>query len=397
MGIVINHIISPYSFVMGVLWFNAFVLLGLLMRKLKFPIRFSSVPLMLLLVLSVLRMFIVIDMPGNFVVFSETLYPAIVNLMRHEIVSLQVFGVPINVVNVFICVWVLVAIWLTTRFFYDYIVKFRPIINMLRGTNAKRDKYAEALLAEEIGLDKDFRVFRNSSINMPLATATKPYIILPNVELSPDELRVILLHEWKHIRDKDYLTGIVVNIICFVFWWNPVVYILRSNFSFAKELKCDKFAVTSKEDFHHFLSGLLLLDEEEKRKRNKRMEYVGANTLVSNDSELEDRLKVLALHGVSRGKRALANVCYLIVIIALFLASYTFIVVPTFFKPPDIYATIDNFIWEYSDCGDVFRAEENFIMDNGDGTFSLYLEGNFVTYLYETHESFMWLTIRERR
>jgi len=396
MGIIVHHYISPYSFVMGVLWFNAFVLLGLLMRKLKHPIKFSVVPLLLLMILSVLRMFIVITLPDaiTLLVLSETIYPAIVNLMRHEIVSWQIFGLPINAITVFICVWIVGAVGLTARFFYYYIVAFRPIMDMLKSTDAERDKDAESLLAAEIGEDKFFRVFRNNAINVPLAAATKPYIFLPNVELSPDELRVILLHEWGHIRDKDYLTGIVVNVICFVFWWNPIVYILRWNFSFAKELKCDKLAVTGEDDFQHFLSGLMLLGEEKKRKRNKRMRYTGVSALVSNERELDDRLEVLALQGDSRNKRTLTNVCYAIAIFVLFLVSYTFIILPAFWESPYIYVTTDDFDWEYSECGDVFRPEENFIIDNSDGTFSLYIEGQFVMYLEDTHESFMWLPIR---
>jgi beta-lactamase regulating signal transducer with metallopeptidase domain len=366
------------------------------MRKLKHPIKFSAVPLLLLTILSILRMFVVIDMPSTVFILSDTVYPAIVNLMRHEIVSWQIFSLPINAITVFICAWIVGAIGLTARFFYYYAQTFRPIRDMLKGTDAERDKYAEGLLAAEIGEDKVFRVFRNSLINIPLAKATKPHIFLPNIELSTDELRVLLLHEWGHIRDKDYLTGIAVNVICFVFWWNPVVYILRWNFSFAKELKCDKIAVTSEDDFHHFLSGLLLLDEAEKRKANKKMNYTGVSTLANNASELEDRLEVLALQGDSRSKRILTNVCYSVAIIALFLASYTFIVLPAFWESSDICITTDDFTWEYRECGDVFRPGENFIIDNDDGTFSLYLDGQFVMYADDTLEMFNWLPIRAR-
>ena len=102
MGIVVHHYVSLYSFIMGAIWFNVFVLLSVLMRKLKFPVKFSAIPLLFLLALSILRMFIIIDMPGAIVVFSERLYPAIVYVVRYEIVSL--FGFSINAVRIFICV-----------------------------------------------------------------------------------------------------------------------------------------------------------------------------------------------------------------------------------------------------------------------------------------------------
>ena len=392
MGVVIHHYISLYSFVMGVFWFNVFVILGLLMRKLKFPIKFSVIPLLLLLALSVLRMFIVIDIPVAVVVFSETFYPALVSFLRREIAPNIVLGLPINVVNIFVCVWIIVAVWLIARYFYDYIIKFRPIMNWLN--SYERDEYAESLLADIIGSNGKFCVFRNGCLNTAVATAFRPYIILPKVEFTDDELRVILLHEWKHIQDKDYLIGIIVNVICFVFWWNPLVYILRKNFRFAQELKCDQFAVAKKKDFKHYLKGLLLL--ERPNKTDAQIENVMVNTFISGDDGLSDRLEVLAMQGESRSKRMLSNVCYSAVIISLFVASYMFTILPAFRESPYELVTTEILIEACSEYGGVFRAVENYVIDNGDGTFSLYIDGQFVKYMSGAGEFFDFLPVRKR-
>jgi len=379
---------------MGVLWFSAFVLLGLLMRKLKFPIKFSVVPLLLLLVLSILRMFVAIDLPWAVVIFSEIIYPTIINLARHDILHYQVFGIPINVATIFIFVWIVVALCLITKYLYDYIVKFRHIMNWLG--SSKRDEYAESLLISEVGANKKLRVFRNKCLGTAVTTDFRPYIILPEVEFSSDELRVILLHEWKHIRDKDYLTKIIINLICFVFWWNPLLYVLRKNFHFAKELKCDQFAVTTDNDFNHFLEGLLVLDTERKRKKEKFVKLEGFNALAGSVSILEERLKVLALKGESRVKRIFASVCYSITIVVLFLASYMFMIVPMFWEATDVNVIAENLMEDYLETGGIFRAEENFIVDNGDGTFSLYIEGQFMMFVEDTHDFFEWLPVRIR-
>lgn len=303
---------------MGLLWFNAFIFLGALMRRIKSPIKFSVVPLLLLLILSVLRMIIAIEIHGAKVIFSETFYPAIISFLRYEIVSYRVFGLPINAISVFVVIWITGTVWLSARYAYVYISRFYPSINWLE--SCKRDKHAESLLTDIIGSDKHFHVYRNGCLSTAIVTAFKPYIVLPEIDFSDDELRVILLHEWKHIQDKDYLTGIIVNVICFVFWWNPAIRILRKNFRFA------------------------------------------------GDDGLPDRLKVLALRGESRRKRILTNVGYSIVIFALFIASYMFIVFPAFWIPQDV-PLAEDFMGEYSESGEIFMAEENFFIDNGDGTF----------------------------
>ena len=197
MAIVYHHFISLYSFVMGLLWFNAFVILGLVLRKLKYPVRYSVVPLLLLLILSVLRMFLPIVAPGTIVILSEAIYPAIVTVLRHEIIPYDIFRFPINTINIFIGVWFAGTVFLTARYANRYIGRFNPLMRWLKSYD--RDIYAESLLAEIIGKDKNFHVYRNKCFTTAFALAFKPYIILPEVEFSPDELRVILLHEWKHI------------------------------------------------------------------------------------------------------------------------------------------------------------------------------------------------------
>ena len=394
MGIYIHSYVSLYSFIMGVLWFNVFVLLGLLTRKLKFPIKFSVVPLLLLLVLSVLRMFIAIEFPGTIIILSETIYPAIVSLLRYEIISHHVFGIPINVVNMFILIWIAVAVYLISKYLYLYIGRHSSIIYLFE--RCERDEHAESLLAEMIGTDKYFRVYRNGCFRTAAATAVKPYIILPKFEFPPNELKAILLHEWKHIQDKDYLTELIVNIISFVFWWNPLAYILRKNFYFVQELKCDRFAVSKNKSFKHFLSALLMLDKVEKENDTKRMKHDGVNTLVSSGDELVDRLNVLALRGESRSRRILTNACYSIVIFALFIASYTFTILPIFWDSPYIPESTETLEEMFVEHWSVFIPTEAFIVDNGDGTFSLFIDGQYIESRSSVGESWEFIPIRKR-
>jgi beta-lactamase regulating signal transducer with metallopeptidase domain len=393
MGITFHNYLSPYSFMMGVLWFNAFVCLGIVMRKLKYPIKFSVIPLLLLLVLSVMRMFVAIDMPGATVVLSERIYPAVIGFARIEILSLRVFGLPINVAGTLICVWITGIFYFSIRYFYSYISNFRPVMKLFVKYN--RDEYAESLLRDIIGSDKHFHVYRNKCFNAAIATALKPYIILPDVEFSPDELRVILLHEWKHIQDKDYLTSIIMNIICFVFWWNPMVYVLKRNFVFVQELKSDQFAVSDNKDFKHYLKGLRILNNV--KKNDAKMECEQANTFIGNDGDgIEDRLNVLALKGDSRKKRILTNLCYSIVIFALFIVSYMFTIHPAFWDAYDVSVPIEDFTEEYTESGGIFKAGENFLIDNGDGTFSLYIDGQFAIHVNDTDDIINWIPIYKK-
>ncbi|MCL1862564.1 MAG: M56 family metallopeptidase [Defluviitaleaceae bacterium] len=358
------------------------------MRKLKFPIKFSVAPLLLLLVFSIMRMFVAVTIPDTVVVFSETLYPAIVNVLMREFFS-------ISILHVLVCAWVMGTVWLSARYFYKYISNFRPILNRLG--SYERDEYAESLLADIIGSDKHFCVFRNGGFRTAAATAFRPHIILPKVEFSPDELRVVLLHEWKHIQDKDYLTDMVVDVICCVFWWNPLVYVLRSNFRFVTELKSDQFAVSNKTDFRHYLMGLQLLDGTKNNEATEEGLECGAIKALTRDGDgLADRLRILAMRGESRSKMLLTNICYSILIVALFIGSYMFLVVPMHWESSYIPVSAYDFTEEYSEGGGIFRVEEHFLVDNENGTFSLYIDGIFVMYVDYDSDFVNWTPIRGR-
>jgi len=392
MGATMYHLISPHSFLMGVLWFSTFILLGLLMRKLKFLVKLSVVPLFLLLVLSVLRMLIVIERPNSIVILSNTIYPAIVNFARHELTSFQIVGVSVNGFNLFVCVWIIVTIALVAR----HVVRFnraRPVVRWIG--KLPRDKYAESILKEIIGADKNVHIFRVSSVAMPFTTAFKPYIILPKIDLSDDELRIILLHEWGHIKDKDILTRYIVDIICYIFWWNPLVYLFRKNFSFVGELKNDMYAVSNNKDFDHYLDSLRqLFLYREKMKRPA--EDVDTDKFAGINLEDIERMQILALRNRTSTKGTIANVLSSAVIAILFVASYMFLIQPAFWESPDVSNISECFMNEYNEDGGIFRSEENLIVDNEDGTFSLYIGGVFVGYATEIPEHFYFFPIRTR-
>lgn len=337
-----------------------------------------------------MRMFVVINVPFTTVFFSEKVYPAVVNALRFELVP------SITISCVLLFVWGAGAVWLTARYLYDYIGKYR---NLMRWwVTFPRDAHAESLLAEIIGTDKHFRIYRGAAFRTAAATAFKPYIILPNVEIPDDELRVILLHEWKHIQDKDYVADIIIHLISFIFWWNPLVYILKRNCTFARELKCDSYAVPNQQDFHHLLDGLVKLNNAEMEKMKPR-DLIGVNTLIGKKAEFVDRLTVLGMRWEkSRRKwRFATNIGFSALFTALFFASYMFTVLPAHWDSP-YDARCTEYILEVcrEDSENIFQAIEIYVIDNSDGTFSHYIDGMFIMYVDADSDFLEWVEVRTR-
>jgi len=199
--------------------------------------------------------------------------------------------------------------------------------------------------------------------------------VAKGVDFTQDELRTILKHEWQHIRSKDYLITYFVHLLCCIFWWNPFVYVLKSNVFFAQEVGCDHFTIVTSKDLKYFTNALLRIYKKPLEDNST----ILGNAFVSLKNSDIDRYELLALRfsGKPRKKRVLAHVCFYIVIGALFVSSYLFVVLPVFgesnFEHVDIGKPIDCTYREKA-----YRAEETFIIDNGDGTFSFYIDGQHI-------------------
>lgn len=92
-------------------------------------------------------------------------------------------------------------------------------------------------------------------------------ILLPRQDYTQQELHYILLHEHAHFDRHDHLIKMLVQIVCCIFWWNPLAYLLRREISQMLELRCDK-AVTQNltpEEKEEYLSVLLKLVKDSRR------------------------------------------------------------------------------------------------------------------------------------
>ena len=86
-------------------------------------------------------------------------------------------------------------------------------------------------------------VVSNTAHTPMLIGLLRPVIALPDVDLSEEELEVILTHEMVHYRRKDLWLKSVALFANAVHWFNPTVYIFCRQLSIICELSCDEKVV----------------------------------------------------------------------------------------------------------------------------------------------------------
>lgn len=92
----------------------------------------------------------------------------------------------------------------------------------------------------ETGVVTEVSAYKCQFITSPLLLGLrKPKILLPNIELSPEELSMIIRHELIHFREKDILAKFIILLATALHWYNPIIWLSSKAVSLQCEISCD--------------------------------------------------------------------------------------------------------------------------------------------------------------
>jgi beta-lactamase regulating signal transducer with metallopeptidase domain len=103
-------------------------------------------------------------------------------------------------------------------------------------------------LATECGLENRVELRRSSQCRVPLTWGLwRPIVVLPDAALAwPQErLAATLRHEFGHIRRQDCLTLLLAQVVCALYWMNPLVWLATRQLRMAQEQACDDLVLRS--------------------------------------------------------------------------------------------------------------------------------------------------------
>lgn len=103
-------------------------------------------------------------------------------------------------------------------------------------------------LAAECGLENRVELRRSSQCRVPLVWGLwRPIVVLPDAALAwPQErLTATLRHEFGHIRRQDCLTLLLAQVVCALYWMNPLVWLATRQLRMAQEQACDDLVLRS--------------------------------------------------------------------------------------------------------------------------------------------------------
>lgn len=145
-------------------------------------------------------------------------------------------------------VWhILLGIWglgisvLLGQFLFD-LVRVRQASRRAHASPRWKPALLAQTLVQELGIRRSVRVLRSPEVAMPMTWGLwRPTILLPNIaeQWSQERLRVVLVHELAHIKNRDFLTHLIAQVVAACYWFNPLVWVARRHLRMAQEKASD--------------------------------------------------------------------------------------------------------------------------------------------------------------
>lgn len=186
---------------------------------------------MILSVFCFLRLIFPIEFPGMQRVIEDP-YLFSHFMHRYSILELEHQGV---LQKLLYALWFFGVLLMAAHFIWQY----RKIKREIERARYRDGGRAEGILWE-IAPDCSIPIWYTACIAQPfLKGPIACAIYLPKKEYTDGELRHILLHEALHWRRRDAWKKCLINALVVIFWWNPLLYVVRLEVFRMLELRCD--------------------------------------------------------------------------------------------------------------------------------------------------------------
>ncbi|MCR4695603.1 MAG: M56 family metallopeptidase [Pseudobutyrivibrio sp.] len=325
--------VTEFSIVSTIIWSSIIIVaMSLLRTKYRFVNICGASGMVLLYLFCGIRMLVPIDFPWT-VCFNS---PVIYNKL-HECLNIEII---INNFHFYIkdlLTWAW-AVGIIIGFI-ELLIEYDSFDRKIKKLNKSLDiKLTEAikLLQEKQG-GKNYnkiRVYRSGDVNSPFGCGIiDKKIFIPNRDYSELNINNILLHEYMHHKNGDIKIKLLVNVLCVLYWWNPLVYMLKYNMESYFEMRCDLEVVNNMDNsaIADYLQ-TIVSEVSYAAQLEKNSAIVG---MLGKKSEvgLKERFRAIELATEQQPVKVWRNIT-LILTIFVFAISYSFILLPGY--PPKV-------------------------------------------------------------
>lgn len=322
-------------------------------------IQFSLIGILIILI----RMAIPLNFPFTYTIYSYQILP---RLIQFSIITIN--GTDLQIGMCILILWFTVAAILIIKLFIQYF-RFHRYLTQFYIENCCEWAFLFDILKKHYA-----KPVKIAIIPEPLSPAITglfhPTLILPDIKnLSLNELDYICQHEIAHYKKHHVWMGLLMEFVCKIHWWNPLILYLKKEFALFLELSNDFFLIQSSSAFNITNYAELIVKTAKNVQANKQLiPSTFMNFAVNTPSVLTTRINFILNQGCSEENRRKKSyffnrfiICFAIFLSIFFVPEASFREI-TSAEPDEIEITEDNaYIIEQNNVYSLYVDGEHFI------------------------------------
>lgn len=370
-------VISFASLITVLIVFNiAIVFLWLLLKNHKIIVQIRISILLIGILLVLVRLLIPFEFQFQQTIGDKYILPKLFSFFYIPIANALPFK--LYIYHVCLSIWLIGTIFFSCRLTYCYI-KFTKRIEQESCIPDKRITKLMNNIKYKNKKSKPFRIIKTNLVSVPLLFGLfKPKILLPNIDLSDNELYYILLHETTHYYNFDLLTKVLIEFVSILYWWNPLIYILRPEIDKILEIRADE--VVTK--WFNETQKLQYLECLLKVAKGTFPTHVNSFSVPFDSREASTLFQRFHIVLNNNPRKSKISCCLLFTIISLIIILSSFFVI----EPYSIQSDVQKQTVELT-------AENSYLIYNPKEGYDLYVNNQYFGTVAEIRESFSKLPI----
>lgn len=341
------------------------VLLKLVFRNNNVVLRMDIRFLLACMLLILFRMFVPIESPiiNNIPIYK--FYPDVYVFLR-DVTIVNLFGLQISTLELIKLIWIIGAIIALAILAKSY-MGLKWSVNRCPQLEDERICRIASKVNEEYGKKFSFKLVREEAASIPFVCGIiKPVIVMPELEFSDKEVYFILKHEMLHYYRGDTLIKVLCEILKAIYWWNPFMYMLSDLVSNMQEINVDFKIVEGLPDLYQLEYSQCLVRVAKTQKHKRAENRWRVSFKKESPSSTHKRISLMMENMEMNGKKTAASILLSAVILGLVvLCPYV-----VAFEPYSIPE-------ELIDMSVGGREGGIWGVDNKDGTYDLYIDGQY--------------------
>lgn len=295
----------------------------------------------------------------------------IINLAEIETTETAYQTKEYGLLTLAVSIWFVIALTLLIIRIVRYLTKRHALHALAIECEDENLEHTLKCLRETLGYQRRIEIAWTRVDNETFTLgAIKPIIFLQK-EYGEGELYWILKHEMTHIAKMDLLVKLLLEFVCSLYWFNPLIYLLEHKMKYLCETSCDEKVIKgcTEEECQKYID---LLDRNKRANRPK----IPLSSALEDGGEIDKRITLIKNRKDIKHREKVIVICLFGAMI--FLNSLTALAYPKVHhvKSETVNVAVDSidgnnfWIYEYAEDGfdmpnEVILYDEQFIDENG--------------------------------